>query len=352
MEPGKVIRNRYQVMRKIGEGSFGVVYSAADLDSHKETCLKIERNSTSGLLMHEVQVLRHLQGGEGFPQLYASASETDLDLMVFELLGPSLEALLIRCKQKLSLKSVSQLALQMIDRLQYMHSKGYLHRDIKPDNMCMGLGNREKRLYFIDFGLAKRFVDKKVELHIPYGENKKFIGTARYASLNSHRGIELSRRDDLESVAFLLIYLLEGTLPWQEVEAPSKAEKYRLIGEAKANYSCAQDHPPEFKNLLDYVRGLSFEQEPDYKQLKRSFISLADRLHISLDFIYDWPSSVILLSKPSSAKTTEHSILSRRRLLSPELEPQDVTALPKKRRSSKKRALRGLKSKCKGCFVF
>ncbi|XP_039784007.1 casein kinase 1-like isoform X5 [Panicum virgatum] len=231
------------------------------------------------------------QGGNGIPHLKWYGVEGEYNVMVIDLLGPSLEDLFNCCNRKLSMKTVLMLADQLINRVEYMHSKGFIHRDIKPDNFLMGLGRKANQVYIIDYGLAKKYKDLQTHKHIPYRENKNLTGTARYASVNTHLGIEQSRRDDLESVGYLLLYFLRGSLPWQGLKAGTKKQKYDKISEKKMLTSpevLCKSYPPEFISYFHYCRSLRFEDRPDYSFLKKLFRDIFIREGYQFDYVFDW----------------------------------------------------------------
>jgi len=182
------------------------------------------------------------------------------------------------------------IADQLLDRLEYFHTKNFIHRDIKPDNFLVGLGKKESIIHIIDYGLAKKYRDGK-NGHIPYNERKSLTGTARYASINTHLGIEQSRRDDLESLGFMLMYFNRGSLPWQGLAANTKKEKYDKIAEKKISTtleSLCKGFPEEFSTYLTYCRNLRFDDKPDYAYLRRMFRELFYQKGYTRDFIFDW----------------------------------------------------------------
>merc|ERR1712110_1040689 len=203
----------------------------------------------------------------------------------------ALEDLFSFCNRKLSLKTVLMLADQMINRIEYVHAKNFIHRDIKPDNFLIGLGKKANQVHIIDFGLAKKYRDPKTQQHIPYREGKNLTGTARYASVNTHLGIEQIRRDDLEAIGYVLMYFNRGSLPWQGLKANGKKEKYEKIMEKKMSTPvevlCKQS-PCEFATYLNYCRSLRFEDRPDYAYLRRLLKDLFFREGYTYDFSFDW----------------------------------------------------------------
>ncbi|KAJ0110534.1 casein kinase 1-like protein 6 isoform X1 [Pistacia vera] len=287
-----VIGGKFKLGRKIGSGSFGELYLGVNIQTGEEIAVKLEPVKTKHPQLHyESKLYMLLQGGTGIPHLKWFGVEGDYNIMVIDLLGPSLEDLFNYCNRKFTLKTVLMLADQLINRVEYMHSRGFLHRDIKPDNFLMGLGRKANQVYIIDYGLAKKYRDLQTHKHIPYRENKNLTGTARYASVNTHLGVEQSRRDDLESLGYVLMYFLRGSLPWQGLKAGTKKQKYDKISEKKVSTPIevlCKSYPSEFVSYFHYCRSLRFEDKPDYSYLKRLFRDLFIREGFQFDYVFDW----------------------------------------------------------------
>jgi casein kinase 1 len=286
------IAGKYRVGSKIGNGSFGDIFIGVNSQTNEEVAIKLEEVRCSHpQLLFESKIYRQLQGGAGIPSIHWFGVEGTFNIMILDLLGPSLEDLLSICNKHFSLKTVLMLADQMISRIEFMHLKNYLHRDIKPDNFLIGLKNKANSVFIIDFGLAKRYTDPKTKAHIPYREGKSLTGTARYTSINTHLGIEQARRDDLEGLAYVLIYLLKGSLPWQGLSADSKQAKYQQILEVKTESiqgSLFEGLPCEFHSFLQYSRSLKFDERPDYTYCKKIFSDLMEKSGFNYDFEFDW----------------------------------------------------------------
>mmetsp|Transcript_9534 Transcript_9534/g.18513 ORF Transcript_9534/g.18513 Transcript_9534/m.18513 type:complete len:337 (+) Transcript_9534:967-1977(+) len=295
------VGGKFRLSKRIGGGSFGEIYLAKNVQTGEDVAVKLENKRTRhSQLAYESKLLKSLSGGLGLPEVHAVGNEGEYTYMVMDLLGPSLEDLSASLKRRMSLKSVLMIADQMISRLEYIHSKHFLHRDVKPDNFTMGLGPKAHLVYVIDFGLAKRFYDPKTRQHIPYKEGKNLTGTARYASLCTHLGIEQARRDDMESLGYVLIYLLKGSLPWQGLQARTRKEKYDNIMQVKMNIVLSElcsGLPPEFELFLQYCRTLRFTDAPDYEYIKRLIRDAMSRNSFMTDYVYDWTSARHLQSQ-------------------------------------------------------
>ncbi|KAH8395994.1 hypothetical protein KR222_001110 [Zaprionus bogoriensis] len=287
-----IVGEKYRIIRKIGSGSFGDIYLGMSMQCGEEVAIKMEAiNARHPQLLYEYKLYRVLSGGVGIPRIRYYGNEKNFNILVMDLLGPSLEDLFNFCTRHFTIKTVLMLVDQMIGRLEYVHMKCFIHRDIKPDNFLMGIGRHCNKLFLIDFGLAKKYRDPHRRMHIPYREEKNLTGTARYASINAHVGIEQSRRDDMESLGYVMMYFNRGVLPWQGMKATGKKQKYEKISEKKMSTPVevlCKGYPAEFSMYLNYCRSLRFEEAPDYMYLRQLFRILFRTLNHHYDYIYDW----------------------------------------------------------------
>lgn len=283
-----VVEGKYRILSKIGEGSFGKIFQGINSHTDESVAIKIEKSSESSLLKNEAKIYKLLEDNPGIPKLRSFGKEGIFNYMVMDLLGKSLEDCRVNCGGTLSLKSVLGLGVQMLRRIETIHDNGVIHRDIKPDNFLIKDGSN--LLNVIDFGLARRYSDKNGN-HIKEESGRKLTGTARYASLNVHRGYTPSRRDDLESIGYVLLYLLLGKLPWQSIKCNDKDKRYLLIGEKKASVSLWQHFSNvacEFILYLNYCQKLEYDEDPDYNYLRNIFINLYKHHGYPADNVYDW----------------------------------------------------------------
>ncbi|RVX70261.1 Casein kinase I 1 [Exophiala mesophila] len=289
-----VVGVHYRVGKKIGEGSFGVIFEGTNLLNNQQVAIKFEpRKSDAPQLRDEYRTYKILVGCPGIPNVYYFGQEGLHNILVIDLLGPSLEDLFDHCNRRFSIKTVVMVAKQMLSRVQTIHEKNLIYRDIKPDNFLIGRPNTKAAnvIHVVDFGMAKQYRDPKTKQHIPYRERKSLSGTARYMSINTHLGREQSRRDDLEALGHVFMYFLRGGLPWQGLKAATNKQKYEKIGEKKqttAIKDLCEGYPEEFNKYLSYVRNLGFEDTPDYDFLRDLFTQALKNTGEVEDGEYDW----------------------------------------------------------------
>jgi serine/threonine protein kinase len=281
------LSNYYMIREQIGSGSFGEVYLAQYKDG-EFVAAKVEDRKKSQRIYNEYKIYRYLHKSNfkiGLPKIYDYIQTPDYNIMFMQLLGPSLEDLFNKYGKKLKLTSVMLLADQLIMLLQQLHETEYIHRDIKPNNFLIGRDKNMNQVYMMDFGLSKKYtMDNK---HIKFRDNRSLIGTARYASINMHMGLEPSRRDDLESVGYMLIYLLKGALPWQGIKKEKGVDHVKTIGEKKmctGVESLCEGIPDCFKNYIVYCKKLKFDETPNYTYLSKLFKDTCDKMNITPEF--------------------------------------------------------------------
>ena len=286
MEIGQIFLDRYSITEEIGSGSFGKVYKLQHIAKPKSFALKIDIRQKGNVLI-EANILSELQGGIGVPKLYKSGKTDTASYMIMELLGMTVNNLLKNTKTgKFCLATTVSIIEQLISRIEFIHSKGYLHRDIKPHQMLVG--KNSKIVYLIDFGLARKF--EVNNYHINYQSQCPRAGNASYSSLNNHSGVRQSRRDDLESVAYTAIYLLKGSLPWQNTTKTTSNSKWQNIFVIKNSIkieTLCEGCPKEFGVFLNYCRNLKFEERPDYGYLQRLFAGIRKENNLIENFL-EW----------------------------------------------------------------
>ena len=261
----ELINKKYRLVGKIGEGSFGLIYKGENVRTREMVAIKVEPiEKEMKLLKNESIIYQYLNDVQGVPFVKWFGKDEKNYYMVLNLLGESLQT--IKNDSTFSLMTTLQIGIQVLLLVKTIHDKGLVHRDIKPDNFLLGLNNQRKRIYIIDFGLCKSFMTNNE--HNPIKKTKNLIGSLTYASINTHNCIELSRRDDMESLGYMLAYFYLGKLPWQELSS----ENNDNIKNLKQDIVNNDKLPKILVNYIKYVRCLEYEETPNYFLIVDNFI--------------------------------------------------------------------------------
>ena len=292
---GKLIFDRYKIIKRLGAGSFGSIYSAKF--GNQNFAVKLEdKSSGQNLLENEAYIMSYLHG-PGLPFIKSYGYSNKYYILIMELMGKSLEDIFESfVVKKMSTRCVCNIGYQLIEIMEYIHNKHIIHRDIKPDNFVIGRKSKKKYIYILDFGLSKKYRSSKSLKHYQLVKNKNLTGTARYASINALNGLTQSRRDDLEAIGYVLMYFLRGKLPWQGIPVKNKEDRYRKIMEKKIATSpeeLCEGFPNEFTEYIKYTRNLEYEQDPDYEYLRNLFVSVLNFNGFKIDCYYDWDKETI-----------------------------------------------------------
>lgn len=295
----KLIFGRYKLIRKLDEGTFGKVYLGLNVKAKEVVAIKMESKNNPLYFLETEAYYLYILKGIGIPKLISYGQNERYNILVETLLGKSLQRLFINNNRYLCLKDVSMIAIQIIERLKFIHSKYIIHRDIKPENFMFGYDD-PFIIYLIDFGLSKKYRSSRTGKHVKFSVPKRITGTARFSSLNSLRGCQVSRRDDLESAAYVIIYLMRGGLPWENIEILNKYDKYRKIYRLKVLYTpekLCKDLPKEVAEFLRYCRSLDFEQEPNYDYCISLFNNILIKIGTYNDLMFSWIKNPSLINK-------------------------------------------------------
>ena len=295
-----LIDDTYKILtdKRLGGGSFGHVYKCLNIKTNKEYSIKVESNDTTNpQLLHEYKILKILEGNEGIPKTYLFKNIGGESILIMDLLGPNLEDILQDTKtKKFTLKTCLMTLRQIIERLKIIHKEGIIHRDLKPENLLVTKNIRDGLIYLIDYGLSKKYKDIKNDMHIPFKNDRPITGTIRYISINTHKGFEQSRRDDIESACYIIIYFLNGKLHWDGIKCKTKEEKIQKIMEKKEEFKNNKEYkklPQPFFHIIQYIYNLSFEEKPNYEYIFGIINKGLEQFEGESNYektLYDWQS--------------------------------------------------------------
>ena len=310
----QIFFKKFKVLNLISVSKFSSIYEGININTKEKVAIKLEEINKYNLLENEAYTIFSIKGF-GIIDLISFGKNKKYYIMIQPFLGDSLSKLFLSKNKNFNIVDICLIAIQCLERIEWIHKNNIIHRDIKPDNFLFGIKD-PRIIYLIDFGLSKKYRSKRTFKHIKYSYTKKIIGTARYTSTNSLRGFEMSRRDDLESFCYMIIYFVLKKLPWQDIKATTRVEKYQKILQLKTMFDI-EDYkfvlPNEIIKIFKYVKHLKFEEEPNYLIIKNSFKSILYKYGRTEDEVFSWiKDEHILNSKVSPNFTLRKSSLKKR----------------------------------------
>ena len=298
----KLIFGKYSIKYLISKGSFGEVYLGTNVLNNKDYAIKMERTSKGeSLLKEEAYVLLFLKG-PGLPNVITFGISGRYHILIENLLGKSIYNIWLEKEKKFNIKDTCMFAIQALERVEYVHSKNYLHRDIKPANFLVGNPD-QSQIYLIDFGNARKYRSSRTGKHLPFSRNYKIYGTTIFLSLNVLKGIEQTRKDELESLGLVIIYLYKGYLPWSNYKFKDIFQALEKIKAIKENLSMKQlchGLPIEMFKYMNYIKNMNFEDTPDYRYLQSLFLNILKKIGEKNDLFFSWVDKSIVPKKLTS----------------------------------------------------
>ena len=292
-----LIFGKYKLIKLIMKGTFDSVYLGINIINYKLFAIKIE-NRFASFLQEEAYILYNLKG-PGIPSVISYGHFGKYNILVQTLLGKSLEKIWNDNSKKLCIKDICMIAIQTLDRIQYVHSKNYLHRDIKPGNFLVGYPDNSQ-IYLIDFGNSRKYRSSRTGKHIQSFRINRIFGTVLFLSMNVLKGNQSSRKDDLESLGYMYIFLAKGKLPWSKIKITTLEEVLNKTFEIRINTSIdilCKDLPEEMILYVKYVENLLFDEEPNYNYLKKLFINILHKIGEKNDNMFSWVDKTKIVKK-------------------------------------------------------
>ena len=313
----KLIFGKYSLKHLIAKGSFGEVYMGTNIFNKKNYALKIEKSQNNESVLKEEVYILLLIKGPGIPSVISFGVSCKYHILVEELLGESINTIFKKNKNKFNLKDTCMFALQALERIEYIHSKNYLHRDIKPGNFLVGNPDKSQ-IYLIDFGNAKKYRSSKTGKLQRYNKKNEIYGTPMFLSWNALNVVETTRKDELESLGLLFIYLHKGSLPWSKLKVKNAKEAIACIKFMREKTSLEElcsKMPREMFEYMDYINKLNFENRPNYNYLKSLFLNILRKIGEKNDLMFSWvdknitPNRIKSISKSKSRHKLYNNIL-------------------------------------------
>ena len=312
----RIFFKKYKIVKLIYKSKFSYIYEGINLNTKEKIAIKLENKNKNNILEKEAYTLFTIKGF-GIVELISFGKNKENNIMIQPLLGDSLYKFFIDNNKNFNIIDICLIGIQCLERIEWIHKNNIIHRDIKPENFLFGLKD-PRIIYLIDFGLSKQYRSKRTFKHINHCYTKKILGTLRYASVNSLRGYEMSRRDDLESFIYMIMFFIMKKLPWQDIKGKTKVETCLKILEMKSTFNI-DDYkiifPNEIIKIFKYIKRLKFEEEPNYSFIKNLFKSILYNNGHEENEIFSWLNNIYFLNQKKSINLSLRKSSVKKRIL-------------------------------------